>query len=85
MKHPARLPFVAGLCLALASIAHAHPGHDDGHELTWDFSHWLEHPLASAVCLAVVTVSTWAVWRLLRRVNAAADQSLRVSQARRGK
>lgn len=38
--------------------ANAHPGHD-GHELTWDFSHAMAHPVATGVSLAVVIAAIW--------------------------
>jgi hydrogenase/urease accessory protein HupE len=31
------------LTLFFASTARAHPGHDGGHDLTWDFNAWFHH------------------------------------------
>lgn len=73
------------VALTLASIAHAHPGHGDDHDFTWDFAHMVDHPAATLITFAAVATVTWVVWRLFRRANAAADQSLRGSQASRGK
>jgi hypothetical protein len=53
----------------LPSLALAHPGHDDGHELTWDFSHLAAHPAATLLCLAVMMTGAWAVWLLVRRAT----------------
>jgi hypothetical protein len=66
MKHP-RLRFVllAGL-FAIPALAHAHPGHDGDHELVWDLDHFVSHPLATLMCVAVVATAGWLVWRLLR-------------------
>jgi hydrogenase/urease accessory protein HupE len=63
----------------------AHPGHDDGHELTWELSHLAEHPLATVLCLAVTAAAGALVWRSLRPPGRSVDQSLRGSQVSRGK
>ena len=34
---PARLYRLISLLTALPAVASAHPGHDGGHDLTWDF------------------------------------------------
>ena len=34
---PSASPRLLALFAALPAIASAHPGHDGGHELTWDF------------------------------------------------
>jgi urease accessory protein len=45
----------------LASALHAHPGHDGGHDLTWDFTNGLGHPLAGwDHLLAMLAVGLWA-------------------------
>jgi len=51
---------------ASASAVSAHPGHDDGHELTWDLGHFAAHPLATLGGLAVLAVAIWAGWRIFR-------------------
>ena len=79
--NPSRL--LAGL-VATTSLVHAHPGHDD-HDFTWELSHLAQHPGATLGCAAVMVGVTWVVWKMLRRANAAADQSLRGSQVSRGK
>jgi hypothetical protein len=45
----------------------AHPGHDDGHELVWDFGHLAAHPLATLGCVAVLTGAAWLVWLAFQR------------------
>ena len=37
LLRPAASPRLLALFAALPTIASAHPGHDGGHELTWDF------------------------------------------------
>lgn len=81
---PRRLLALFVALAATAAVAQAHPGHD-GHELTWDLQHLAEHPLATAGCGLFLAVAAWVVWRLARRRHAAPDQSLRASQASRGK
>jgi hydrogenase/urease accessory protein HupE len=75
-------PFAA--FLALASLAHAHPGHDGDHEVTWEFSHLVAHPLATLMCLAVIAAGAGLAWLLVRRAQAERLQSLRGSQPKRG-
>lgn len=66
MQNPLRFfSLGAVLVVGLPSAALAHPGHD-GHELTWDFSHLVAHPLATVCCLAVLAASVWLGWRLTR-------------------
>jgi hypothetical protein len=76
---------LSAVALSSINLAQAHPGHDDGHELTWELGHLVEHPFATLLCVAVVAAATFVVWRTVRRANTAADQSLRGSQASRGK
>ena len=47
--------------LAVTPWASAHPGHDGGHDLTWDFSGGLAHPLSGVDhLLAMIAVGLWA-------------------------
>ena len=71
---PCLRPFPLILTLWVASTARvwAHPGHDDGHELTWDFDHLVAHPWATVGCLAVLAAAGWGVWHLLTRRSAPA-------------
>lgn len=78
-----RFWLAAATFLASYGLSHAHPGHD-GHELTWDFSHLAEHPLATLGCATVLGVGGWTLVRILRRVWEVRVQSLRASQASRG-
>jgi len=54
--------FKLGAMLAvLPAAAFAHPGHDGGHDLTWDFSGGFAHPLGGLDhLLAMITVGLWA-------------------------
>lgn len=70
--------------LALATVAHAHPGHE-GHELTWDFSHLARHPLATVGCAAVLGAGIWALVQLFRRRAELRGHTLRGSQPSRAK
>lgn len=70
--------------VALAGWLHAHPGHE-GHDLTWDFAHLANHPLATFGCLAVLGAGVTLVVQSVRRRRLAPVQSLRASQASRGK
>lgn len=75
-------------CLVVAPVvagrALAHPGHE-GHELTWDLSHLAQHPWAVVGALALVGVGVFLGRQVLRARGAVRDQSLRASQASRGK
>jgi urease accessory protein len=52
---------VAALLLTLPALAHAHPGHDGDHELTWDFNGGFLHPLTGwDHLLAMIAVGVWA-------------------------
>jgi hypothetical protein len=58
---------VLGSCLlTLTSLAQAHPGHDDGHELTWDFRHLAAHPGATTICLTLLGLGAWSLFRAMR-------------------
>jgi hypothetical protein len=65
MKFTSRRLAATIAALALAPLVHAHPGHDDP-DLTWDFSHMAAHPGATVVCLAVLGVAAWGLWRATR-------------------
>lgn len=70
--------------LTLVSLAQAHPGHDGGHDVTWELSHLAAHPLATLLCLGAIVAGAGIAWLLVRRASAERLQSLRVSQPRRG-
>lgn len=80
-----RAAALATLILASTVPLAAHPGHDDGHELTWDLGHLAAHPLATAAGLAVIAAAGWAMFVLVRRASGLGAQSLRGSQSSRGK
>lgn len=61
---PVRATFLPLACLAFATVASAHPGHD-GHEVTWDFEHLAAHPLATVGCAVVVGVAAWVLVSVL--------------------
>lgn len=45
----------------LPAVASAHPGHDGGHDLSWDFSGGFAHPLFGLDhLLAMICVGLWA-------------------------
>jgi hypothetical protein len=71
MKFPARRIVLAFVALSAASLARAHPGQDDGHELTWELGHLAAHPAATLACAAVVVVAAWAGWKLVQGATAA--------------
>jgi urease accessory protein len=41
--NPTRFYCLIALLAAVPAIASAHPGHDGGHDLTWDFGSGLGH------------------------------------------
>jgi urease accessory protein len=47
-------------------LAQAHPGHDGGHDLEWDTSHFAAHPLATILCVGVLAAGIWAVVQFIR-------------------
>jgi urease accessory protein len=52
--------FAAALAL-LPAVASAHPGHDGGHDLTWDFAGGFAHPVFGLDhLLAMIAVGIWA-------------------------
>ena len=56
---------------AVPALAHAHPGHDGDHDFVWDFDHLASHPLATILCVMVLTVGVWNLGLFLRsRLNA---------------
>jgi hydrogenase/urease accessory protein HupE len=58
--------------LALAAVffsplaAFAHPGHDGGHDLEWDTSHFAAHPVATLLGVGVLAAGIWTVVQLIR-------------------
>jgi hypothetical protein len=85
MKNSARrLALLATIFSALASLARAHPGHDGGHELTWDLSHLAAHPAATALWALVLAAAAWGGARLAVAL-AERVQSFRKSAASPGK
>ncbi len=60
---PIRLVALAAIFLATAALAQAHPGHD-GHDFTWDFGHFAEHPDATILCVGVLGAIAWGVWKV---------------------
>lgn len=80
-----RAATLASLILASVAPLAAHPGHDDGHELTWDLGHLAAHPVATAIWLLMVAVAGSAILAFFRRTPALRAQSLRGSHASRGK
>lgn len=76
---------LSGVFLAGVAPVLAHPGHDDGHELTWELGHLVAHPVATFVCLAVLAAAGWAGVQVFRRRADLRTQSLRGSQRSRGK
>jgi hypothetical protein len=56
-----RTGFLGSCLLTLTSLAQAHPGHDDGHELTWDFRHLAAHPGATTICLTLLGLGAWEI------------------------
>ncbi len=59
---PSRLFLQLGILLALLPVvASAHPGHDGGHDLHWDFAGGFTHPLFGLDhLLAMIAVGVWA-------------------------
>ncbi len=78
-----RPTFGLAVFCASAVLAQAHPGHDDGHELTWDLGHLAAHPLATLAGLTVLVAAGWAGFQVVRRATAWRTQSLRGSQPSR--
>ncbi|CAM2968668.1 HupE/UreJ family protein [Rariglobus hedericola] len=64
MKRPlaARVFKMIAVLAALPAIASAHPGHDGGHDLTWDFAGGFQHPIFGLDhLLAMIAVGVWAM------------------------
>jgi urease accessory protein len=63
MKRPLAARFLK-LCAVLAllpAVASAHPGHDGGHDLSWDFAGGFAHPIGGFDhLLAMIAVGVWA-------------------------
>lgn len=86
MNSPFRRASVTSiLILASAVPLVAHPGHDDGHELTWDLGHLAAHPLATGAWLLLIAAAGWATLALIRHANGPRTQSFRGSHVSRGK
>jgi urease accessory protein len=63
MKSPlaARFLKISAVLALLPAIASAHPGHDGGHDLSWDFAGGFAHPVFGLDhLLAMVAVGVWA-------------------------
>ncbi|MBL9202258.1 MAG: hypothetical protein JNL39_17235 [Opitutaceae bacterium] len=85
MKSPlGRAAALATILWVSAGRLFAHPGHDGDHDFTWELRHLVEHPFATAGWLALAGVTAGTVWWVLR-LRSATIQSLRTSQASRGK
>lgn len=80
----ARFPWAVAAVVVGAGSVRAHPGHE-GHELTWEFSHLAQHPLATIGCAAVAGAAVALLVHGWRRRAGERTQSLRVSQSSRGK
>jgi urease accessory protein len=73
MKFPARHLALVFAVFSVVSVALAHPGHDDGHELTWELGHLAAHPLATFGCLAIFVGAGWGGWKLVQRLSASRE------------
>lgn len=60
-----RRAFTLVAFLATAVLAQAHPGHDDGHELTWDFQHLAQNPWATLGWAVSFGLAVWGLSRLM--------------------
>lgn len=67
------LPLAAFFSTAV--LAQAHPGHDDGHELTWDFRHLGQHPWATFFWAAGLGFAAWGLSKLMALVGEAIIRS----------
>ena len=78
MRRPVLFRHIAAFFVALfPAAAFAHPGHDGGHDLTWDFVGELLHRLSSPYHLAPVAIAgliAFGVWKLARRKRDAEDK-----------
>ncbi len=83
MRPPALFRRIAVASAALfPALAHAHPGHDGGHDLTWDFTGEVVHHLSSpyhVVPLLVAAAAFVLVLRLAKTRGASARKSRDVS------
>ncbi|EIP97466.1 hydrogenase/urease accessory protein [Opitutaceae bacterium TAV1] len=60
-RFPLRSVFLLVGLVVLPALAQAHPGHDGGHELTWDFGGGFAHPFTGwDHLLAMTAVGLWA-------------------------
>src|SRR4051812_46407748 len=56
-----RLLKISATLALLPAVASAHPGHDGGHDLSWDFSGGFAHPIFGLDhLLAMIAVGIWA-------------------------
>jgi len=78
MKASRLRPLLFATAFALPALAHAHPGHDGDHDFGWDFDHLAAHPLATLLCVMVLTVGVWNLGLFLRSRRAKA-QSVEIS------
>lgn len=69
MKSILRPVFLSLLVVSLAPLASAHPGHDGGHELTWNLDHLVAHPVATFAWAAFVLGGAWAATGLATAVR----------------
>ncbi|MEZ0216934.1 MAG: HupE/UreJ family protein [Rariglobus sp.] len=57
----ARLLKISAALAFLPTVASAHPGHDGGHDLSWDFAGGFAHPVFGLDhLLAMIAVGIWA-------------------------
>ncbi len=73
--------------LSTALLVQAHPGHDDGHELTWDFQHLGQSPWATLAWAVGFGLGLWGLSQLMRvvaeRIVRSQLRTVRVSRNRR--
>ncbi len=77
-----RVASLSAVFAAGASMVRAHPGHD-GHELTWDFGHLAQHPVATMACGAVLGIACFVAIQIRR--HRAELRVQRVSRRRDGR
>lgn len=60
-RFTARFFKISATLALLPAVASAHPGHDGGHDLTWDFAGGFAHPVFGLDhLLAMIAVGIWA-------------------------
>ncbi len=57
----ARFLKISAVLSLLPVVVSAHPGHDGGHDLSWDLSGGIEHAKLPLACLIVVGLVVLAV------------------------